>query len=55
MVALKTITTNVADNPDLLQRFFSEGQSLGSLEHPNMRRSMKMGEEGGTPFIAWPM
>src|SRR6267143_1665870 len=52
LVALKTITTNVADNPDLLQRFFREGQSLGSLEHPNIATIYEMGEEGGTPFIA---
>jgi len=52
MVALKTITTDVADNPDLLQRFFREGQFLASLEHPNIATIYEMGEEGGTPFIA---
>src|ERR1700680_1751609 len=52
MVALKTITTNVADNPDLLQRFYREGQSLGVLQHPNIATIYEMGDEGGTPFIA---
>src|SRR5882762_4753005 len=52
MVALKTITTNVADNPDLLQRFYREGQSLGSLQHPNIATIYEMGDEGGLPFIA---
>src|ERR1700738_4387803 len=52
MVALKTITTNVADNPDLLQRFYREGQSLGVLQHPNIATIYEMGDEGGIPFIA---
>src|ERR1700687_1645216 len=52
MVALKTITTNVADNPDLLQRFYREGQALGALQHPNIATIYDMGDEGGLPFIA---
>ena len=51
MVALKTITTNVADNPDLLQRFYREGQSLGSLQHPNIATIYEMGDEGGLPLL----
>jgi eukaryotic-like serine/threonine-protein kinase len=52
LVALKTITTNVADNPDLLQRFYREGQSLGVLQHPNIATIYDMGEDEGLPFIA---
>jgi len=52
MVALKTITTSVADNPDLLQRFYREGQALGALQHPNIATIYDMGDEGGLPFIA---
>src|ERR1700730_6740354 len=52
MVALKTINTNVADNPDLLQRFYREGQSLGVLQHPNIATIYDMGEDEGLPFIA---
>ena len=52
LVALKTITTSVADNPDLLQRFYKEGQSLGVLQHPNIATIYDMGEDESLPFIA---
>jgi serine/threonine protein kinase len=52
MVALKTITSNVADDPNLLQRFYREAQSAGGLQHPNIITIYDMGEEGRTPFIA---
>ncbi len=52
LVALKTITTSVADNPDLLQRFYNEGRSLGVLQHPNIATIYDMGEDEGLPFIA---
>jgi len=52
LVALKTITANVADNPALLQRFYREAQSAGSLQHPNIVTIYEMGEEEGVPFIA---
>ncbi len=52
LVALKTITTSVADDPNLLQRFYREAQSAGALQHPNIVTIYDMGDEGGTPFIA---
>jgi serine/threonine protein kinase len=52
LVALKTITTGVADDPALLQRFYREAQSAGGLQHPNIITIYDMGEEGKTPFIA---
>ena len=52
VVALKTITAGVAQDPDLLQRFYREAQAAGSLQHPNVVTIYEMGEEGGTPFIA---
>jgi serine/threonine protein kinase len=52
LVALKTITANVADNPALLQRFYREAQSAGSLNHPNIVGIYEMGEEDNVPFIA---
>src|SRR5258708_13209245 len=51
-VALKTITTGVAEHPDLLQRFYREAQSAGGLQHPNIVTIYDMGEEAGTPYIA---
>ena len=51
-VALKTITTNIAGDPNLLQRFYREAQSAGGLQHPNIITIYDMGEEGGLPYIA---
>ncbi len=52
LVALKTITARVAEDPDALQRFYREAQSAGGLQHPNIITIHDMGEEGDTPFIA---
>jgi len=52
LVALKTITTRVAEDPDVLQRFYREAQSAGGLQHPNIITIHDMGEEGNTPYIA---
>ena len=52
LVALKTITTGLADDPSLLQRFYREAQSAGGLQHPNIVTIYDMGEEQNTPYIA---
>src|SRR6202023_823898 len=52
LVALKTITTGLADDPELLQRFYREAQSAGGLQHPNIVTIYDMGDEAGTPYIA---
>jgi eukaryotic-like serine/threonine-protein kinase len=52
LVALKTITTGLADDPALLQRFYQEARSAGALEHPNIVTIYELGKEGDTPFIA---
>ena len=52
LVALKTITTSVADDPALLQRFYREAQSAGGLQHPNIITIHDMGSEGNIPYIA---
>ena len=52
LVALKTITTGVAEDPSLLERFYREAQSAGSLQHSNIVTIHDMGEAGGIPYIA---
>jgi hypothetical protein len=52
LVALKTITTGLAEDPNLLQRFYREAQSAGGLQHPNIVTIYDMGDEQNLPYIA---
>jgi eukaryotic-like serine/threonine-protein kinase len=52
LVAVKTITTGVAADPGLLQRFYREAQSAGGLQHPNIVTIYDMGEQDDIPYIA---
>jgi predicted Zn-dependent protease len=52
LVALKTITTGLASDPALLQRFYREAQSAGGLQHPNIVTIYDMGEAAELPYIA---
>jgi serine/threonine-protein kinase len=51
-VALKTITAGLAENPELLARFYREAQAAGKLQHPNIVNVYELGEENKTPYIA---
>src|SRR5215467_6038164 len=51
-VALKTLTSGLSEDPNLLKRFYTEAQSAGNLQHPNIVTIYELGQEGGTPFIA---
>jgi serine/threonine protein kinase len=52
IVALKTLTTGLAEDPNLLKRFYTEARSAGGLQHPNIVTIYELGHEGSTPFIA---
>ena len=52
LVALKTITSGLADDPNLLQRFYREARSAGGLQHPNIVTIYDMGDENNLPYIA---
>ena len=52
LVALKTITTGLAEDPAQLERFYHEAHSAGALQHPNIVTIYELGEEDHTPFIA---
>lgn len=51
-VALKTITSSLIGNPELLERFYREARSAGALEHPNIVTIYELGSSDGIPFIA---
>ena len=52
LVAVKTITTGLVDKPELLERFYQEARSAGSLQHPNIVTIYELGQAEGIPFIA---
>jgi eukaryotic-like serine/threonine-protein kinase len=52
IVALKTLTTGLAEDPNLLKRFYSEARSAGGLQHPNIVTIYELGHESSTPYIA---
>ena len=51
-VAVKTITSGVAESADLLERFYREARAAGGLQHPNIVTIYELAESGGAPFIA---
>jgi serine/threonine-protein kinase len=52
LVALKTLSSDVLSDPDLLKRFYREAQSAGNLQHPNVVTIYDLGEASGSPYIA---
>jgi serine/threonine protein kinase/Tfp pilus assembly protein PilF len=51
-VALKLLSSDVTQNPDLLRRFEQEAQAASALNHPNILTIYEFGEENGAHFIA---
>ena len=52
LVALKTITASVADEPGMVERFWREAKAAGALQHANIVTIHDVGEADGVPFIA---
>jgi serine/threonine protein kinase len=51
-VAIKIMTINYADSPDLLQRFYREAKATANLQHPNIVTVYELGEHDGSPYLA---
>jgi serine/threonine protein kinase len=51
-VALKTISPELAANPEFLNRFQREARAAARLQHPNIVTVYELGDVAGTPFIA---
>jgi len=52
VVAVKTLTAQLGDDPSLQRRFEAEIEALKSLDHPGIVRLLAFGEEDGRPFFA---
>ncbi|MGI8708025.1 MAG: serine/threonine-protein kinase [Actinomycetota bacterium] len=50
-VAVKLIAPQFAEDPEFLVRFFSEGQSIAQINHPNVVSVLDFGEAEGRPFL----
>ncbi len=52
VVAVKIISAQIDNNPDLRERFFREARAAGQLSHPNIITIHDLGEEDGVPYLA---
>ena len=50
-VAIKTLTSGVAGDKEMLARFYEEGRKTGRLNHPHIVTVYDLGEDNGIPFI----
>jgi eukaryotic-like serine/threonine-protein kinase len=50
-VALKVLTTDLEDDPEIRTRFLREGQAAAALFHPNIITIFDVGEDGARFFI----
>jgi serine/threonine-protein kinase len=51
LVAVKVLADNLADDPELRERFVREGRLAARLAHPNVVGVLDAGEVDGLPFI----
>ncbi len=50
-VAIKTLPSHLASNPDLRQRFDREARAISSLNHPNICALFDIGQQDGLDFL----
>ncbi len=50
-VAIKTLTEGVAEDPEMLQRFYQEAEKTARLNHPNIVTVYDVGVQNGVPYI----
>ncbi len=51
LVAVKILSRNIADNPQLLERFFHEIRAVAKLMHPNIVTAFDAGSQNGVHFL----
>ena len=50
-VAIKVLSSHLADDPQSLARFRREAQAVAALSHPNIMAVFDVGSEAGTQFV----
>jgi len=50
-VAIKVLSSEIASNPDLKERFEREAKAISSLNHPNICILYDVGSESGTDYL----
>ena len=51
LVAIKVMTGDLDDDPEIRERFYREAKVTGQLAHRNIVTVLDLGEEGGHPYI----
>jgi serine/threonine-protein kinase len=51
-VALKVMVAQIADDPELKQRFEREARAVAKMQHPNLVTVFDLGSHEGSPYIA---
>src|SRR5215472_3609357 len=52
LVAIKVMTSHVADNPDYVSRFDAEARTAAKMQHQNIAVVYARGRHSGAPYIA---
>jgi len=52
MVAVKLLPRQLADEPEIVERFQREARALAKLRHPNLMHIYTVGEHEGRPYFA---
>ncbi|MDX1645060.1 MAG: protein kinase, partial [Thermoanaerobaculia bacterium] len=51
IVAIKVLPSDLADDPERVQRFEREARAVGRLNHPNLLAVYDVGRHAGTPYL----
>jgi serine/threonine protein kinase len=52
LVALKVMSSGLAEEPEIRERFLREARAVSTLQHPNIVVVFELGDHDGGPFIA---
>src|SRR3978361_1813712 len=50
-VAIKVLKRDLANEPEVVQRFFNEARAIGAIRHPNIIEIIDVGKLGNVPYL----